>query len=149
MVGDLLALAVDWKPDLIVREGIEYGGCLAAEALGIPHATVRPRPAPSRLCYGMRDRVAPVLDRRRSELGLAPDPDGQMPSRYLELAFLPRPFFAAGEVHSPRTRYYDLGLGGLDLGGSVDPPAAGRPRAFVSLGTLWHSARAAIARKNG
>src|SRR5205807_7373544 len=40
MVPDLLAIAREWRPDLIVREGMEYGGCLAAEHLGIPHASV-------------------------------------------------------------------------------------------------------------
>src|SRR5919202_4455565 len=40
MVPDLLAIAERWRPDLIVREGMEYGGCVAAECLGIPHASV-------------------------------------------------------------------------------------------------------------
>src|SRR5919204_2629479 len=40
MVPDLLAIADWWKPDLIIRESMEYGGCLAAERLGIPHASI-------------------------------------------------------------------------------------------------------------
>jgi UDP:flavonoid glycosyltransferase YjiC (YdhE family) len=40
MVPDLLAIAREWSPDLIVREGMEYGGCLAAEHLGLPHASL-------------------------------------------------------------------------------------------------------------
>lgn len=40
MVPDLLALAAAWPPDLIVREEQEYGGCVAAEILGRPHAAV-------------------------------------------------------------------------------------------------------------
>lgn len=40
MVPDLLALAAEWEPDLIVREGMEYGGAIAAEILGVPHASV-------------------------------------------------------------------------------------------------------------
>src|SRR5215213_6759049 len=35
MVPALLALAETWSPDLVVRENNEYGGCLAAEALGL------------------------------------------------------------------------------------------------------------------
>ena len=33
MVPDLLAITSEWKPDLVIREGMEYGGCIAAEAL--------------------------------------------------------------------------------------------------------------------
>src|SRR5439155_120435 len=34
MVPDLLAIAADWGSDLIVREAMEYGGCLAPEWVG-------------------------------------------------------------------------------------------------------------------
>ena len=40
MVPDLLEIAGEWRPDLIVREGMEYGGCIAAERLGVAHASV-------------------------------------------------------------------------------------------------------------
>ena len=35
-VPGLLALAGRWRPDLFVREGLEFGACLAAELLGLP-----------------------------------------------------------------------------------------------------------------
>ena len=44
MVPNLLALGQTWRPDLIVRDPGEYGGCVAAECLGIPHATGREGP---------------------------------------------------------------------------------------------------------
>jgi len=31
MTPDLLTIAGEWRPDLVVREAMEYGGCLAAE----------------------------------------------------------------------------------------------------------------------
>ncbi|MGH3544566.1 MAG: hypothetical protein ACRDPW_01320, partial [Mycobacteriales bacterium] len=40
-VPDLLALSRLWPPDLIVHDAAEYGGCLAAEILGVPHAVAR------------------------------------------------------------------------------------------------------------
>src|SRR5207237_287793 len=40
VASDVIAIARDWRPDVIVRESMEYGGCLAAEALGIPHASI-------------------------------------------------------------------------------------------------------------
>lgn len=38
---DLLAICRAWRPRLIVRELSEFAGCVAAERLGIPHATVQ------------------------------------------------------------------------------------------------------------
>jgi hypothetical protein len=40
MLPDLVALARDWGADLIVRESLEFSGCVAAERLGLPHAAV-------------------------------------------------------------------------------------------------------------
>ncbi|ABX04529.1 MAG TPA: glycosyltransferase [Herpetosiphon sp.] len=40
MVPDLLAICHEWQPDLIVRNDFEFGGYIAAECLGIPHATL-------------------------------------------------------------------------------------------------------------
>jgi len=56
MVPDLLTIAREWHPDLIVRDTIEYGGCVAAEVLGIPHASVRTSSPSSQ--YGLRHHVA-------------------------------------------------------------------------------------------
>ena len=39
IVPDLLALARDWRPDMIVRDVYGSGGYIAAEALEVPHAT--------------------------------------------------------------------------------------------------------------
>lgn len=144
MAADLLALAAEWKPDLIVREATEYGGCVAAEVLGIPHAAVRPRPAESRLSYEKRAGLAPVLARRREEVGLFPDPDNQMPHRYLELAFLPLPFFGAAGQFSERTHFVNFGLEGLELsaaGGASErfAPGDGLQSVYVSLGTLCYA----------
>jgi UDP:flavonoid glycosyltransferase YjiC (YdhE family) len=37
---DLLEIARDWQPDIIVHETCEFGGWLAAQILGIPHVSV-------------------------------------------------------------------------------------------------------------
>jgi N-glycosyltransferase len=144
MAADLLTLAPKWKPDLIVREAIEYGGGLAAEVLGIPHAAVRPRPAGSRLSYAQRAGLHPVLARRRDELGLPPDPDNEMPHRHLELAFLPPSFFGGADLFSERTQFVNFGLEGLDVDVGTEPSerlVSGdrRPTVYASLGTLRHS----------
>jgi N-glycosyltransferase len=146
MAADLLALASDWKPDVIVREATEFGGCLAAEALGIPHAAVRPRPASSRLSYQLRAGLAPVLRLRRRELGLPPDRGNRMPHRYLELAFLPPSFFGGAALFSDRTHFVDFGLDGLDAtpAPDADRRSGGRPTVYASLGTLWYREQGAL-----
>lgn len=87
MAPDLLALAAAWPPDLIVRDAPEYGGCVAAEVLEIPHASVRTAVTAS--SYAGRRFVAEELEGLRAEHGLPPDPDVAMPFRYLHLACEP------------------------------------------------------------
>jgi UDP:flavonoid glycosyltransferase YjiC (YdhE family) len=84
---DLVDLARRWRADLIVREAAEYGGCLAAELLGLPHAMVRTDSGSS--SYSDRLHVAEPLSELRHEFGLPADPDVDMPFRYLQLSFAP------------------------------------------------------------
>ena len=111
MIPDLLAIARQWKPDLIVREGMEYGGCVAAECLGIPHASVAIN------TYGALDwpdvhhiagnrlLVGAALSRHRAKHGLPPDPDVQMPFRHLHLCFTPPRWDAEGAPRPANTRF--------------------------------------------
>ena len=39
-VPPLLAIADQWRPDLIVRDEMDFAGAVAAERLGLPHAAV-------------------------------------------------------------------------------------------------------------
>jgi UDP:flavonoid glycosyltransferase YjiC (YdhE family) len=85
MVRDLLALAEVWRPDVLVREENELGGWLAAEALGMPHATVQVgsyRP-------GLAAVITEPLNQLRAAYGLPPDPDLASLYRYLYLVTIP------------------------------------------------------------
>jgi UDP:flavonoid glycosyltransferase YjiC (YdhE family) len=84
--ADILALCTEWRPDLIVRDEVDFGAVIAAERLGLAHATVlviaegsfiRPR------------LVAGPLNELRAEHGLPPDPDLGMLSRHLVLSPFP------------------------------------------------------------
>ena len=90
MVRDLLAFAADWKPDVIVREVAQFGGCIAAEVLGIPHASVRSNTMLS--SDSARHLVAEQMTGLREVYNLEPDPDAEMLFRYLHLAFEPSGF---------------------------------------------------------
>jgi UDP:flavonoid glycosyltransferase YjiC (YdhE family) len=144
MVPDLLTIAREWCPDLIVRDSAEYGGCVAAEALGLPHATIRTGSTPSR--YGLRHIFAESLARLRELNGLPPDPDMQMPFRYLHLAPEPPRFRLAGEPVAPTAhplRPVNFEAGDEELPTWVtDLPA--RPTIYATLGT--EASRSPVAR---
>ncbi len=133
MVPDLLALAAQWRPDLFVREGNEFGACLAAALLGLPHA------AAGALWFRPQAPLAPPLDALRRELGLAPDPMGREVHRYLALAPLP-PAWVAPDEELPPTAHFlrPQPLDRADPGVApawLDTLPAGRPLVHATLGT--------------
>jgi UDP:flavonoid glycosyltransferase YjiC (YdhE family) len=81
-----LALYADWQPDVVVCDQMDFGGLVAAERLGLPYATVLVLAAGSLARPAV---VAEPLDELRAEHGLPPDPDVEMPSRYLVLSPFP------------------------------------------------------------
>jgi len=87
MVPDLLLLARDWRPDVIVRGLYEFGGYVAAEALGLPHATVEV--GAFRAAFWRDAGVAQQLDRLRAAHDLAPDPRLTRLYYFLHLSFVP------------------------------------------------------------
>ena len=68
---DVLALCERERPDVLIRDEADFGAAVAAERLGIPHASVLVVAA-----GGLIDAadVAEPLDALRAEHGLAPDP---------------------------------------------------------------------------
>lgn len=136
MVPDLLTIARAWRPDLLVRDATEYGGCVAAEVLGIPHATVRTSSTSSH--YGLRHLVAEALGRLRELNGLPPDPDDAMLFRYLHLAAEPPRFRLAGEPVAPTA--HPLRPVNVEPGDQQLPPWIAdlpeRPTIYATLGTV-------------
>jgi N-glycosyltransferase len=133
--GEYLRVAQQLKPDLIVREDTEFGGYLAAEKLGIPHAclgacgaanTIRP------------DYLYPRIDDHRTRLGLPPDPAGAAlyGSRFID--FLP-PAFSFATYPIPNTRAFRLPLPehrGESAPAWLRDVPADRPIVLVATGTL-------------
>ena len=143
MVPDLLEIGRVWSPDVVVRDPLEFGGCVAAEVLGIPHTACGPlfalwqgawHDAPGEI-------ARPDLDAVRRAYGLPPDPDLAMLHRYLYLAFVP-PAFVGPELVIPRTVHF-LRPTGFDHSGDEVLPAGlarlpARPTVHASLGTVFH-----------
>jgi len=84
---DLLAIGDTWRPDLIVRDHLAFGACLAAEELGIPHAAVESF-ASGHLAV-RQEHVREPLGRWRADRGLPPEPPLAMLYRYLALIPFP------------------------------------------------------------
>jgi UDP:flavonoid glycosyltransferase YjiC (YdhE family) len=137
MVTDLTELGRHWGVDLIVRESLEFAGCVAAEALGVPHASVA---AAADSALDRRRELAGPLAPLRAQAGLAPDPGGEMVFRHLHLCFTP-PSFDGPEASFPRTARF---LAHQSTPGPHDtlPPwlsdLADRPTVLVSMGTVFH-----------
>lgn len=102
MVPDLVSISHEWTPDVIVRESAEFGGCLAAESLGIMHAAVAAGGTPPGTA---RQMVREPLARRRAELGLPPDLEVEMPFRYLYLSFMPPQFYGPDPPFTATTHF--------------------------------------------
>jgi len=132
---DALRHAEEFKPDLVVRELDEFGGYLAAEALGIPHAAI--------ISFGGLSGVTgevlgPVLEEGRAELGLPPDPRGERLYAHLTASFLP-PELGASELILPNTRCYrhdNAELSGDRLPGWLAELDLARPMVFAAFGTV-------------
>lgn len=88
MADDLLALTCSDRPDVIVRDPLELGGCILAERLDIPHASagasifVPPR--------AWQQLMQVPLSKLCARYGLPTEATMQMPYRWLDLSAVPR-----------------------------------------------------------
>jgi UDP:flavonoid glycosyltransferase YjiC (YdhE family) len=135
----VVELSAEWQPDLIVCDEVDFGSMIAAERLGLPHATVLVIAAGS---FIRPDVVADALDTLRAEHGLPPDPGLEMLSRHLVLSPFPPSF---------RDPAYPLPLNALSLRLEAAGPAdAGgtppwladlpdRPTVYFTLGTVFNT----------
>jgi UDP:flavonoid glycosyltransferase YjiC (YdhE family) len=147
MVPDVVAIAEVWCPDVIVREVMEWSGCLAAEALDLPHASVGGNAYSGvdspEIAYfpGNRHFAAEPYARHRDELGLPHDPEMESPFRYLHLSFVPRRWDRPGlpaPANTQYVRHVSVERPGESLPEWVaDLPE--RPTVYAALGTIAHA----------
>jgi UDP:flavonoid glycosyltransferase YjiC (YdhE family) len=141
MADDLLELVTVWQPEVIVRDPLEFGGYIAAEYSGVPHATIMwafyitPKPV---------EGGKAILElRQRYELPADPSLDSL--DRYLVLDFLPAawtfPHWPPPPVTHrfcapPFDRSSDAGL--PEWFHSLPP----QPTVYATLGTTFNQAPA-------
>jgi UDP:flavonoid glycosyltransferase YjiC (YdhE family) len=137
MLPELIAAARQWRADLIVRESLEFAGCVAAETLGLPHASVA---AAADSALDRRRELAGPLAGLRQQAGLPADPDGDMAFRYLHLCFTP-PSFDGPAARFPLTArffaHHSTPTPHQDLPPWLDDLAP-RPTVLASMGTVFH-----------
>ena len=114
-----------WEPDVLVCDEADFGGMIAAERAGAPHARLVTLAAGSLI---RAELLAEPLDALRAEHGLPPDPELEMLDRHLVLSPFPPSFrdpafpppatlhaFRSGErapevvATDPPTVYFTLG----------------------------------------
>jgi UDP:flavonoid glycosyltransferase YjiC (YdhE family) len=147
MVPDVLAIAQEWRPDVIVREVMEWSGCIVGELLDIPHASVGGNAysgvdSPEiRYFPGNRRFAAPPYARHRAEFGLPPDPGVEDPFKYLHLCFMPKRWDRAGLPAPANTQY--VRHVSVERPDASLPDWAGelpdRPTVYAALGTIAHA----------
>ena len=138
LARDVVELSRRWRPDIIVRDTIEFGGALAAEAFGVPVVGVQvasPTVQPALL-----DDVNVAWNDARRQMGLPPDPGGR------GLRAQPIACFAPPALHDPEV---PLPPGLVSFG---PPPATvrveqlavldrfgrDRPMVYATLGTVFN-----------
>jgi UDP:flavonoid glycosyltransferase YjiC (YdhE family) len=140
----LVDVCRSWQPDMVVREASAYAGVIAAEHMGIPHATVAIAAA-LRCMAVFEQEAADFLDPLRQAWGLPPDPGLVALYRNLLLSYSP-PSFGTQELgerwgrcdipdttHFIRAAFYDAS-GNESLPDWVEHLPA-RPTVYLTLGT--------------
>ena len=130
----LIETIAAWRPDLIVRDSVEYGAAIAAQRAGVPHARVAVHMVS--LEDGFPALVAGPLDQLRSSVGLAPQGAAFLSSEPVFSAFpasldppspqapRPAPFRVRVVDEAPRTAV------------TWGPAGDARPLVYLTFGTI-------------
>ncbi len=127
-VTGILALSAGWRPELLVCEETDFGGMIAAERLGLPHATVLVTAAGS---FVRAEVVAETLDDLRAKHGLSPDPELTMLGRDLVLSPFP-PSFRDPAYPLPASAH------SIRLSAVEPSPGEGASTVYFTLGTVFN-----------
>jgi UDP:flavonoid glycosyltransferase YjiC (YdhE family) len=137
MADDLIGLVDTWKPDVIVRDPLEFGGYIAAEYYGLPHATIiwATYISAKALCADA------VLELRR-RYKLPDDPQLDTLDRYLVLDFLPSSWTFPNLPYPPVAHRFcappfDLSSGDARLPDWMNT-LPDQPTVYATLGTTFN-----------
>lgn len=135
--ADLLGLCEDFRPDVMVRDEMDFGSAVAAERLGIPHASAIVIGAGSFVKPGL---IVEPLSLLRADHGLPADPDLGMLTRDLVLCPFPRAFRDPADPLPTAARYFRPESHGRPQTGSrILDQLADRPTLYLTLGTIFNT----------
>jgi UDP-N-acetylglucosamine:LPS N-acetylglucosamine transferase len=116
------AAAERWRADAIVCDEADFGSMIAAESLGLPHASVVVLAAGT---FGRPAGLAGLLDETRARYGLPADPGLAMLERHLVISPVPPTFRPAERLMRPMP---------------LAPPApTSPPTVYFTLGTIFNT----------
>lgn len=128
----------EWRPDVVVCDEVDFGSMIAAERLGLPHATVLVTAAGS---FVRPEVVAEPLDALRAEHGLPADPGLAMLARDLVVSPFPPSFRDPECPLPPNTLSIRSGAVDRAAAGAAPPWAPhrpDRPNVYFTLGTVFN-----------
>ena len=137
-VEDLIELGRARGVDLVLREGADFGGSLAAEVLGVPDVAIANTAGGRHWGASLGGAVA----RLRDGYGLEPDPDFSALHRYLYVNLMP-PVYDEVPTSLPNSccyRHANAERAGERLPDWVSDLPADRPLVVVGFGMFFHPA---------
>ena len=139
MAADVLRVCETWRPDLFLRDASDYGGWIAGEVLGLPHAAHEAGNMPR---AESRASIAAPLAALRAAHGLPPDPELRMLDRYLVLSPFPPALDASGEPAPPTLHTYratPFDRSGAEAAPEWPLPLPDAPLVYATLGTVFNT----------
>jgi MGT family glycosyltransferase len=137
--ADLVHSFGQWLPDVVVRDPMEYGGCIAAEVAGVPHVVGRMGALwPPEVRRSMADEG---LSEIRARFGLPEDPEVEMLYRYLALAFVSPELVGKSEYIEPVTHFVrpaELRSPLEEPSTAWRPPPSHVPFVYATFGTVFN-----------
>ncbi len=137
MADDLIALMQGWKPDVIIRDPLEFGSTIAAELFDIPYASIL-----WALYISPRYGCAAPLNALRQRYGLPEDPGLKSFDRYFVLNALP-PSWGLGLGAPPPPVTHRFCMPPFDLSVQQELPdwvqnLPDCPTVYATLGTTFN-----------
>ena len=142
LAHDVVVRAGEWSPDLVVRERTEFGGAIAADALGIPSAAVQVA-SPSLITPAVLAAVDAPYNAARAALGLSEDRGLRQLESRVVLSFSPPELHAPGGPRPSQFLSFRPAPGD-QAPDSVLPDWAqrlgeDRPLVYATLGTVFNN----------